>query len=449
MLDNNFLFGAATSAYQIEGAHDQEGKGQSIWDLYSRKRGYITNGHTGDIACNHYHRWEDDVELMATIGLQAYRFSISWSRVFPKGYGRINKKGIEFYKNLVDALVERDIEPFVTLYHWDLPANLNWANPKIIKYFAKYAEIMRVALPDVKYWITINEPAVFVNNFWGHNNLPKAIRNVLLAHATADRILRELEDTKVGISLNLIPIVPRNSEDEEDRFAAESVNKRHNRVWLDPLYKGKFPEGINKLFGFKDKKIFFTEDEVVASSTDFLGVNYYSAEIVRYDKNNPLTHAHHVPDKSVDKDEMGTEIHPDGLFYLLKNLKIEYNNPEMYITENGCACPDTRVHDGGIYDFDRIKYIRSHLRYANAAVENKIDLKGYFYWSLMDNFEWRLGYTKRFGLFYVDYPTQTRIPKDSTFWYEHIIKDETFRKRELYENITGDRRDRRENKWMK
>lgn len=427
MLDN-FLFGAATSAYQIEGAYDGNGKGQSIWDLYSKKTGYVANGHTGNIACDHYRRWKDDVELMTTIGLEAYRFSISWPRIFPKGFGRINKRGIEFYKNLVDALIEHDIEPFVTLYHWDLPANLNWANPKILKYFAKYTETMRDALPDVKYWITINEPAVFVNNFWGHNNLPKAIRNVLLAHSTAAFILDNL-NTKVGISLNLIPIVPRNSEDEEDRLAAESVNKRHNRVWLDPIYKGKFPEGINQLFGLKDE-LFFTDDESMVD-TDFLGVNYYTAEIVEYDKNNPLTHARHVPDNSVDKDEMGTEIHPDGLFYLLKNLKKEYNNPEIYVTENGCACPDTRLHDGKIYDFDRMKYIRNHLRYANVAVENKINLKGYFYWSLMDNFEWRFGYTKRFGLFYVDYPTQTRIPKDSAIWYKKIIEDKKYREEEI------------------
>jgi len=440
MLDN-FLFGTATSAYQIEGAWDEDGKCPSIWDEISHGRGRhkVLNGHTGDIAGDHYHRWKEDVELMKQLGINAYRFSISWSRICTKKDLCTNLKGIEFYRNLVKGLKEAGIEPFVTLYHWDLPKWLDdiggWANPKSIDYFKCYAETMFNALPDVKYWITFNEPAVFVMNFWGHDNLPKAIRNVLLAHGKAIEHV-DGDKAKVGISLNLMPVQPNEYGDKKDEIAVKNLDKRHNGIWLEPVFNGQFPDGINKLFGFKRNLLKFSreEKEIVSTPIDFLGINYYTALTVKYDQQYPPGYYRVVPD-NFGRDEMGVEIKPHGLFDIVMQMKERYNNPDMYITENGCACPDTLVHDTRIHDTERIRYIRAHLRRADQAVEKGANLKGYFYWSFMDNFEWLFGYNKRFGLVYIYYPVRARIPKDSFRWYQHVIQDKNFRKKELNETF--------------
>jgi len=435
---NNFLFGAATSAYQIEGAWNEDGKCPSIWDDISHGKTHfdVVDGHTGDVACDHYHKWKHDVEIMKEMGLQAYRFSISWSRICTKKEACTNLKGIKFYQNLVEKLKEAGIEPFVTLYHWDLPKWLDeiggWGNPKSMDYFKMYAETMFNALPDVKYWITFNEPAVFLPNFWGHNNYPEAVRNVLLSHGKAVDVFHDDHDGKIGISLNLMPVFPNVYEDVKDARAVENIDKRQNGVWLEPIFNGCFPKRINKLCGFKKNLLYFSKDEkeTVKSPGDFLGINYYAALHVKYNKYKPPAYAETVPG-DFDRDEMGVEIKPFGLQCLLDDLKKKYDNPEMYITENGCACPDTQGHDGKIHDERRIKYMRGHLFYCNQAVKAGVNLKGYFYWSLMDNFEWLLGYSKRFGLLYVNYPTQTRIPKDSFYWYKKIIKDKEFRAEEL------------------
>lgn len=436
MLENDFLFGAATSAYQIEGAWNEDGKAPSIWDEISHGNTdfKVYENHTGDVAANHYHQWQHDVRLMKFLGINAYRFSISWSRICTKKIACTNLKGIRFYQNLVKMLKEQDIEPFVTLYHWDLPKWLDdiggWANPKSIDYFKLYAETMMDALPDVKYWITFNEPAVFIPNFWGHNNFPKAVKNVLLAHGKAIQDIGG-DKTKIGISLNLMPVIP-DSLSEKDEIAAENVDKRHNGLWLEPIFNGCFPEGINGLYGFKNQLRFSDDEkEIVSSPIDFLGINYYTGIFVKYNKNNPPVYAEPVS-TSFKKDEIGVTIYPWGLYELLKTLKKRYHNLEMYITENGCACPDVFAHDKLIHDSARINYMREHLYYCDyTRKKENINLKGYFYWSLMDNFEWLQGYSKRFGLIYVFYPTQSRIPKESYHWYRRIIGDKQFRENEI------------------
>jgi len=437
MLDKDFLFGAASSAYQIEGAWDEDGKGPSIWDMMSIE-GKIQNKHTGHIACNHYHEWKNDVRLMEILGLQAYRFSISWARIFPTAKTKKpNQKGLQFYINLVRELKKANIEPFVTLYHWDLPLWLDkkdgWANPESIDHFVKYAKTMFEALPEVKYWITFNEPAVFIPNYWGHTSIPDAIKNVLLAHGKTVESFKESHDGKIGISLNLMPVVPADPTKPKDNYAADNIFKRHNQVWLDPLYKGHFPHDIDRLYDLEEGTLKFTKDEAktVSTPTDFLGVNYYTGLLIEYDAKNYPTYARQVSDKQAIKDEMGTEAHPEGVFFLLERLKDVYGNNDIYITENGCACPDIFAHDKHIHDHERIRYIRKHLEYLALCKKEGINVKGYFYWSLMDNFEWGFGYNKRFGLLYIFYPTQSRVCKDSYFWYKKIIVDPEYRVEQL------------------
>ena len=434
MLKEDFLFGAATSAYQIEGAWNEDGKTPSIWDTLSHKKGYVMNGHTGDIACDHYHKWKEDIKLMKELGVNAYRFSISWSRICTNKCLCSNLKGIEFYRNIVKELKKANIEPFVTLYHWDLPEWLNniggWSNPKSIEYFSCFAQTMFDALPDVKYWITFNEPAVFVSNHWGLDKQTPAIKNILLANGKVNKLYKEKHNGKIGISLNLIPFIPYDIKNKNDVLVAENFSKRHNGIWLDPIFNGVFPKGINKLLKTSNK-LSFTDKEkkIVKSIPDFLGINYYTGAVIKYDEEYPLKGR--PIHNNVEKDEMGTEIRPYGIYILTKNLKEKYGNLEMYITENGCAYTDTLTHDNRVHDYRRIKYIKNHLYYIDKAIKNGINIKGYFYWSFMDNFEWRFGYTKRFGLVYIHYPTLERIPKDSCYWYKKIIVDKKYRDEEI------------------
>lgn len=428
----DFIYGAATSAYQIEGAWDEDGKLPSIWDEIShgKHRTKVMEEHTGDIACDHYHKWKKDIKLMKELGIDAYRFSISWSRIMPPSPMEINWKGVDFYKRLVHELKKNDIEPFVTLYHWDLPKWLNdiggWGNPDIIKHFKGYACVMFEMLSDVKYWITFNEPAVFVNNFWGHNNYSEAVRNVLLAHGETVKVFRQNKiKGKIGISLNLIPTIPNDMGSEKDKLAAENISKTHNGIWLDPIYNGRFPKNINELIGFDGERLKFTgkESDIVSMPIDFLGINFYTASVIKYDESRGPLYARGVPCVK-DKDEMDTAIVPYGLYQITKEIAKNYGNPEMYITENGCAYTDDLTHDNEVHDGRRAIYIRDHLKWCKKAVEEGVNLKGYFYWSLMDNFEWAFGYTKRFGLIYVHYPTLERIPKKSFYWYQNYIKGE-------------------------
>jgi beta-glucosidase len=428
----DFYFGTATASYQIEGAVDEDGKGPSIWDVFSHTPGKTFNGDTGDIACDHYHRYKEDVQIMKDIGLNAYRFSVSWPRIMPDGKN-INQKGIDFYNRLVDELLEADITPFVTLYHWDLPYALQekggWLNPDIAMYFRAYATFMFDELGDrVKHWITLNEPwcSSFLGYFTGehapgHQNLQEAIlaaHNLLRAHGYAVQSFREeVKDGEIGLTNVTMKVEPGDSK-PESFLVAGLVDKIVNAWFHDPVIFGKYPEEAVKNYLERGIQVPSEDLEVISNPIDFFGVNYYTRTLVAYDENSPLGFSYVQGD--LPKTEMGWEIYPQGLFETLVNLKERYKLP-LYITENGMAGPD-KVENGRVKDTYRIEYLEKHFESALSAIEAGVDLRGYFIWSLMDNFEWAHGYSKRFGIVYVDYATQKRILKDSALWLKDFIK---------------------------
>lgn len=432
----NFVWGAATSAYQIEGAWDEDGKGESIWDRFCHTPGNIDNGDTGDVACDHYHRWREDVGLMKEIGLRAYRFSISWPRVLPGGRGRVNPPGLAFYDRLVDGLLEAGIEPFPTLYHWDLPQVLQdrggWPVRVTVDAFAEYADRVSRALGDrVRHWITLNEPFVsaFVGYLHGrhapgHTDLDEAraaSHHLLLAHGRAVEVIRaNCPQAQVGIALNLVPHIPA-SPSTADRAAAWLGDGIVNRWFLDPLAARGYP--LDVVQHYRRPMDFVQEGdlEVIAAPLDFLGVNYYTRRIVR---NTEVPEEQNLPQQVFphpEHTEMGWEVYPEGLYQLLGRLHFDYDFPALYITENGAAFPDQVGPDGEVHDPKRVAYLRAHLEQVARALDAGIPVRGYFAWSLLDNFEWSYGYSKRFGLIYVDYATQRRIPKTSARWYGRVI----------------------------
>ncbi len=443
----NFLWGAATASYQIEGAWQADGKGESIWDRFSHTPGRVQAGDTGDVACDHYHRWREDIALMRQIGLQAYRFSIAWPRVLPSGRGAVNSAGLDFYDRLVDALLEAGILPFATLYHWDLPQALQdeggWTVRSTADAFAAYADLVTRRLGDrVHHWTTFNEPAV--SALLGHltgdhapglrdlNSALRAGHHLMLAHGLAlPAIRRNSPGCEAGIVLNLAwncaasPSLP-------DR----ETLRRHNGLWtrwfLDPLFGRRHPadvvadavkDGFLPPAGltFVDE----TDYAAIAAPIDFLGVNYYNRQILRSsavsESQNQPVRVHPAPKNDRDWTEMGWEVYPKGLHDVLCWLTYEYAPPKLYITENGCSYSDAPDSSGRVRDERRIAYLHAHLRAAHAAIQNGVPLAGYFLWSLMDNFEWAHGYAQRFGLIYVDYPTGRRYLKDSALWYRQVI----------------------------
>lgn len=435
---DNFIWGAATAAYQIEGAYNEDGKGESIWDRFCRTPGKVHDGDRGDIACDHYHRYEDDVKLMKAISLNAYRFSIAWTRIFPQGKGEINKPGLDFYNRLVDKLVGAGIEPFITLYHWDLPQALQekggWANRDTVEYFKDYvAEVSRKLGDRVHFWITHNEP--WVVSFLGHylgihapgiKNFSTALQvshHLLLSHGKAVAILRENGDekTKVGITLNLSSVHPA-SESDEDKEAAKKFDGCLNRWFLDPIYKGTYPEDMVSLCGNKVPKIQTQDLDRISTEIDFLGINHYTRSVVKADEKKSFLGLDSVRPSGAECTEMGWEIYPPGIYEILKRIHNDYNAPTIYITENGVAFPDKIDKNGQVNDQSRIDYIKAYLLQAYRAIEDGVNLSGYFVWSLLDNFEWAYGYSKRFGLVYTDYPTQERIIKSSGWWYKDVIE---------------------------
>lgn len=426
----NFIWGASTAAYQIEGAWAEDGKGESIWDRFCHSRGNIKNDDSGDIACDHYHRYKEDIALMKEFGLRAYRFSISWPRVLPKGKGNINKLGINFYNNLIDELLKVGIEPWVCLYHWSLPQTLQdeggWANPDIVDYFANYAKLMAREFGDrVKNWIVINEPAIIAMRGYlegihapGIKDLStylKASHYLQLAQGKAIQVLHDINpDFRVGTILNLSPIYPISSS-KKDQEAADRFDQYWNRWYLDPLFRGEYPPlAKNLLNPSKD------EMDMIHQPLSFLGVNYYTRFFVAQDLTKPWYAARVVP-KSSFVTEMGWEIDPNGLYETLAYLKKEYNNPVLYITENGAAFDDKVEKNGEVQDDDRISYLRDYIVAAYRAIKEGVKLRGYFVWSIMDNFEWAEGYAKRFGIVNVNYQTLKRTPKKSAYWYKKLI----------------------------
>jgi len=435
---DNFVWGAATASYQIEGAYNEDGKGESIWDRFCRTPGKVQDGDRGGIACDFYHRYRDDVKLMKSMSLNAYRFSIAWSRIFPQGKGQVNQRGLDFYERVVDELLDSGIEPFVTLYHWDLPQALQekggWANRDTIGYFKDYAEEVSRKLGDrVHFWITHNEP--WVVSFLGHHsgihapgikNLSTALKvshHLLLSHGETVAVIRDNGDekTQVGITLNLSPVYPV-SESEEDKKAAKRWDGYLNRWFLEPIYKGSYPEDMLALYGDKAPEIQAQDLERISTKTDFLGVNYYTRTVVKADKKEVFLGLSQVKPTGAEYTEMDWEIYPPGIYEILKRVHNDYDAPVIYITENGVAFPDKIDKNGRVNDESRIEYLKGHFLQAHRAIEDGVKLSGYFVWSLLDNFEWAYGYSKRFGLIYTDYPTQKRIIKASGWWYKKVIE---------------------------
>lgn len=433
----DFIWGCATASYQIEGAFNEDGKGPSIWDVFTHTPGNIIDGSNGDVACDHYHRYAEDVKLMETLNLKAYRFSISWPRIFPEGKGSVNKKGLDFYKRLVDALNSASIIPFATIYHWDLPQALEekggWADLDTSKYFADYSYVLFKELGDsIPFWITLNEPAVFTYLGYGigihapgkkdFGLATKATYSALLAHGLAVEAYRALGvKGQIGITLNLTPMHSASNK-EEDILSARRMDLMWNRWFLDPIFKGSFPQEFIELLA-KNGISFEVDSEhmkKISLKIDFLGVNYYTRNIVMYDPKVPLINARSI-EPTTNKTEMGWEIYPEGLYELLASIKRDYGNIPLYITENGSAFKDELI-DEKVDDPEREDYLKRHFYQAYRAIKDGIDLKGYFVWSLMDNFEWAYGYTKRFGIVYVDYPTQKRIIKRSGYYYRKVIE---------------------------
>jgi beta-glucosidase len=436
-----FKFGVASSAYQIEGAANEDGRGESIWDRYCRLPGRVANGETGDVACDHYHRYVEDLDLMAALGLKLYRFSISWPRLIPAGKGKPNQAGIDFYRRLCEGLQERGIAPMATLYHWDLPQAIQdeggWANRDTALRFADYAATAFDALGEVvDSWITQNEP--WVTAFEGHGfgtkapgqqDWPTALRvahHVLLSHGLAVRAFRERPgDGRIGIALNLTPAYPLNGT-PEDRAAARLMDGFHNRWFLDPVLRGGYPadmvDELTARFGPLDA-VQPGDLEAISEPIDFLGVNYYFSMRVFADPSEPLLGVGVAPPVA-DTTSMGWEVTPDSLYELLVRLKREYRDIPLVITENGAAFDDEAPTNGYVADPRRQEYLRQHLESIRRAVGEGIDVRGYCAWSLLDNFEWQHGYSKRFGIVYVDYETLRRIPKASALWYRDLIAQE-------------------------
>jgi len=436
----DFVWGVATSAYQIEGAVAEDGRAPSIWDTFCDVPGVIDDGHTGAIACDHYHRWPEDIGLMQRLGVDAYRFSIAWPRVLPDGVGTVNDAGLDFYDRLVDGLLDAGIRPFATLYHWDLPQALQdrggWPERDTAFAFAEYAAIVADRLGDrVSDWMTLNEPlcSAWIGHLDGRmapgiRDITAAVRashHLLLGHGLATAALRAIvPDASVGIVANLSPCVPA-SQRPEDVAAAARADGHSNRWWLDPLYGRGYPRDMVETYGVEPP----VEDgdlELIAAPTDFLGLNYYFRQVVVDDPSGPPPYVRSIEVQDAAATAMGWEVYPAGVEQLLVRLADEYEVPKIYITESGSAWPDDEVGpDGQIADKDRAEYLMDHISSALDAVGRGAPLAGYFAWSLLDNFEWAYGYDKRFGLVHVDYDTQVRTIKASGHRYAQLIREHT------------------------
>ena len=424
-----FLFGTATAAYQIEGGHDADGKGPSIWDTFCRRPGAISTGETGDIACDHYHRWREDVGLLRGLGCNAYRLSISWPRVLPVGSGAVNEAGLAFYDRLIDELLANGVRPFVTLYHWDLPQALQdkggWSAPETVEAFGRYADVIARRLGDrVRDWITLNEPEVVA--YAGHyvgvhapgiRDFRTAVlvsHHLLLAHRAAAAAIRAAHrDSRVGIALNLSPCDPA-SDTPADAEAAVRMDGYLNRWFLDPLFGRGYPTDMVDLY----RPYGNWELNGYDGRLDFLGVNYYARRVVRASSDGPLRGERVDPEG--EHTAIGWEVHPASFRRLLVRLHREYAPAQLYVTENGAAYDDMVV-DERVNDSARVSFLTRHFDAAAGAVADGVPLRGYFIWTLMDNFEWAHGTSKRFGIVHTDYLTQRRRVKASGEWYRRLI----------------------------
>lgn len=435
----SFLWGAATASYQIEGAIHEDGRGSSIWDDFTATPGKVYQGHTGEVAADHYHRVEDDTDLMVQLGLSAYRFSIAWPRILPTGRGTVNQAGLDFYDRLVDTLLAKGIRPFATVYHWDLPSPLEqaggWTNRETAYAFAEYAEIVAQRLGDrVASWITLNEP--WCSAYLGYGigvHAPgrvdrqaaiDAAHHLLLGHGLAvPRIRAHVPaNTPVGVTLLINPVYAAD-EREETRRDVQLANEFSNGWFLDPLYRGAYPEGFFEHMGLNPPPIQEGDLEIISAPIDFLGVNNYSRLLLRGEQTQPLADQCKgiAPIPNACYTDMAWEIYPDGLRDLLVDVSRNYPVKNIYVTENGAAFPDEWDGGDSISDPRRVAFLRSYLTGCAEALERGVPLRGYFVWSLMDNFEWGEGYAKRFGIVYIDYPTQRRVIKESGHWYSALL----------------------------
>ncbi|MFI1094455.1 GH1 family beta-glucosidase [Streptomyces sp. NPDC020917] len=434
-LPADFVWGAATAAYQIEGAVDEDGRAPSIWDTFSHTPGKVAGGDTGDVACDHYHRVPEDLELMKALSLDSYRFSVAWPRIFPQGSGTLNQPGLDFYDRLVDSLLEAGITPNATLYHWDLPQAQQdrggWPERETAERFAAYAAVVAEALGDrVKDWATLNEPlcSAWIGHLEGTmapgwTDLSAAVRasfHLHLGHGLAVQALRAAHsDLRIGIVNNLSPIVAASDRDE-DVAAARRADGHTNRWWLDPIHGRGYPQDMVELYGV-ELPVKDGDMELIAAPLDWLGLNYYFPQTVVDDPTGPAPHAKMTYVPGLRRTAMDWEVNAGGLEQLLVRLSEEYGARKIFVTENGSAYLDTVGEDGQVDDPERVEYLEEHLAACARAVGRGVPLAGYYAWSLLDNFEWAYGYDKRFGLVHVDYATQVRTVKGSGRRYADII----------------------------
>lgn len=434
---DGFLWGASTSAYQIEGSPLADGAGPSNWHRFSHTPGRTFAGHTGDVACDHYRRWADDVALMRDLGLKAYRFSIAWSRILPRGRGRANPAGLEFYDRLIDGLLAAGIEPVATLYHWDLPAALDdlggWLNPESVEWFVEYARTAFARYDDrVKWWATLNEPWVSVDAGYlfgvhapGHASLfepPIAAHHLLKAHGAAVRAYREQGRHRIGLVVNLEPKDPATGS-AADLAATERMDAYMNRQYLDPVFLGSYPEAMAEIFGEAWPEHPAEDFRLIGQPIDFLGVNWYTRRVTRHDPDALPLRASPVCVPDALYTETDWEVHPASLTRTLRWVKERYGDIPIMITENGAAFPDPDVAPTEpLEDPLRVAYLGAHLRAVHAAIDAGVRVHGYFVWSLLDNFEWAAGYAKRFGIVHVDHATQKRTLKRSALYYRDVIR---------------------------
>lgn len=441
----DFVWGAATSSYQIEGTGRDSGKGQNIWDVFTKEPGRVYEGHTGDIACDHYHRFREDVAYMKELGLKGYRFSIDWSRVLPEGTGKVNEKGIDFYNALIDELLEQGIEPYITLYHWELPYEIykrgGWMNPEIVEWFGQYARLVAERFSDrVKYFFTLNEPQCFVGlGFLQGCHAPgvkaplrdtfEMAHNALKAHGRAVQMLRAYgkQNVQIGYAPTSGMCYPEKETPKDIEAARKALFALPDDLsnwtwnvswWSDPVILGKYPEEGMKKYE-KYLPVITDEDmKLISQPIDFYGQNIYNGRCIRMGTDGRPEEVRRPA--GFPKTATNWPVTPEALYWGPKFLCERYRKP-IYITENGMACHDTVSQDGKVHDPNRIDFLARYLKNLKRAAE-EIDIRGYFQWSLMDNFEWDKGYAERFGIIYVDFETQERIWKDSAYWYRDLIR---------------------------
>ena len=435
---SDFLWGVSTSSFQIEGAGQEDGRGESIWDRFCAEPGRIRDGSNGLVACDHYHRWPQDLDLAQNLGVNAYRFSIAWPRILPAGRGAINEKGLAFYERLVDGMLARGLQPWATLYHWDLPQPLQdaggWKNRDTVAAFLEYTDVITRRLGDrVKHWITHNEPwCSCIMGYYegvhapGETNLAGALQanhHVFLSHGQAIPVIRANSvGAEVGITLSLHPIKAA-SDSAEDQAALARHDGVRNRWFLDPLFGRGYPEDTLALFGADAPKVLTGDLDAIATKTDFLGVNYYFPEEVRHSETGGPARTELVHREGVERTAFGWEVSPQGMVDLLTRVQRDYSPAKVMLTENGSTFEDELLPNGTVADAERNRYLQRHLDALRVAMKQGVPVRGYFAWSLLDNFEWAEGYLRRFGLAYVDYATQARILKDSGRWYARFLKE--------------------------